>query len=111
MSCIFCQIIQREAPADIVYEDEQVIAFYDIRPQAPVHVLVVPKRHIPTFHDLPPEGELLAALVKAAQEVAQREKIEEGYLLVVNCGAQAGQTVYHLHIHVLGGRPMRWPPG
>jgi histidine triad (HIT) family protein len=97
----------------VVYENDHVLAFRDIRPRAPVHVLVIPKRHIPTLDDLPEEEATLASeLLQAVRKVARSEGIAEtGYRTVINCRGDSGQEVYHLHLHVLGGRPMSWPPG
>ena len=111
--CIFCRIVRRQAPGDIVYQDEEVTAFRDINPQAPVHILVVPNRHIPAVAALGREDTGLAGrLILTARELAEREGIARaGYRLVFNNGPQGGQSVDHLHLHLLGGRPMRWPPG
>ena len=111
--CLFCRIVRREIPADVIHETDELVAFRDINPQAPVHVLVIPKRHIPTLNDLTPaDGGLVGKLVLAAAELARREGIAEaGYRTVVNCNAGAGQSVFHVHLHLLGGRDMRWPPG
>ena len=111
--CLFCKMAAGEIQPDVVYEDEQVLAFRDINPQAPVHVLVIPREHIATLNDLEERhAELVGRLYLAAQEVARREGIaERGYRTLMNCNAEAGQTVFHLHLHVLGGRPMGWPPG
>jgi histidine triad (HIT) family protein len=113
MSCLFCKIIAGEIPASKVYEDDQVIAFNDINPQAPMHVLVVPKRHIPTLNDLAAEDDaLVGTMVRAAAKVAKERGFDgPGFRTVFNCNAQAGQTVFHIHLHVLGGRVMTWPPG
>lgn len=112
MSTIFSKIIARQLPADIVYEDEHCLAFRDINPQAPVHVLVIPKREIPRLVDAALEDQsLLGHLLLAANEVARQLGVDEAYRLVVNNGAHAGQSVFHLHLHILAGRPMRWPPG
>ncbi len=111
--CLFCKMAAGEIQPDVVYEDEQVLAFRDINPQAPVHVLVIPREHIATLNDLEERhAELVGRLYLAAREVARREGIaERGYRTLMNCNADAGQTVFHLHLHVLGGRPMGWPPG
>ena len=111
--CLFCGIIDGKVKGSIVYQDESVVAFKDIRPQAPVHVLIVPRKHIPSLSDLEPaDGVLVAAISAAARKLAGDLGIAStGYRVVVNCGADAGQTVWHLHYHLLGGRPMRWPPG
>ncbi|MDP6934573.1 MAG: histidine triad nucleotide-binding protein [Myxococcota bacterium] len=110
---LFERIIDGEIPADKVYEDEYVVAFRDINPQAPVHVLVVPRKPIVSVASATSaEGELLGKVLLAAAEVARREGLEEkGYRLVTNVGVDGGQSVFHLHVHVLGGRPMSWPPG
>ncbi len=111
--CLFCKMVAGEIKPDTVYEDDEVLAFRDINPQAPTHVLVVPKRHIATLNDLAPgDGELIGRLYLAAKEVAQQENIaERGYRTLINCNAEAGQSVFHVHLHLLGGRPMGWPPG
>jgi histidine triad (HIT) family protein len=110
---LFGKIAAGEIPADIVYEDEDVVAFRDIGPQAPTHILVIPRKPIPTINDLEAEdAELIGKMFLAAKQIAAQEGIAEaGYRTVINCNAQAGQTVYHLHLHLLGGRPMQWPPG
>jgi histidine triad (HIT) family protein len=106
-------MVSGEIQPDVVFEDDEVLAFRDINPQAPVHVLVVPKRHIATINDLEPgDVELMGKLYLAAREVARREGIaERGYRTLMNCNREAGQSVYHVHLHVLGGRAMGWPPG
>ncbi|MBI4552911.1 MAG: histidine triad nucleotide-binding protein [Candidatus Latescibacteria bacterium] len=111
--CIFCKIIDGEISASIVYSDDRVVAFNDVNPQAPVHVIIVPRQHIPTVADLGPETSgLMDSLTQTANRIAQERGIaSRGYRLVVNCNAEAGQSVYHLHLHLLGGRPMTWPPG
>lgn len=111
--CLFCKMVAGEIQPDVVYEDDQVLAFRDIGPQAPTHVLVIPKKHISTSNDIQPEdAQLIGALYLAAKKVAEAEGIaEEGYRTVMNCNAGAGQAVFHIHLHLLGGRPMRWPPG
>ncbi len=111
-SCIFCRIAAGELPATIVYRSDDVIALRDVQPQAPTHILVIPTRHISSIaetHDS--DNELLGRLIAVAREVAKAEKLNAGYRLVVNNGAQAGQSVFHLHVHLLGGRAMHWPPG
>ncbi len=110
---IFGKIAAGEIPADIVYEDDDVVAFRDVSPQAPTHVLVIPRIEIPTLNDLRPEhAELVGKLFLAASKIAEREGIaQDGYRAVINCNAAGGQTVFHLHLHLIGGRPMRWPPG
>lgn len=108
METIFSKIIRREIPSDIVYQDELVTAFRDIRPQAPTHILIVPNRLIPTVNDVTPEDELaLGRLFTVAKQIAQQEGIaESGYRLIVNCNHDGGQEVYHLHMHILGGRKL-----
>lgn len=109
---LFQKIIDREIPADIVYEDEHCLAFRDINPQAPVHVLLIPKPFIEKLSDSVQEQQaLLGHLMLTAAKVAASEGIEEAFRLVVNNGAKAGQSVFHLHLHILGGRPLNWPPG
>ena len=109
---IFSKIIRREIPADIVYEDDLALAFKDIYPQAPVHILVIPKKPIVKLADAEPEDQaLLGHLLLTAQRVAAGAGLNNGYRLVINNGADGGQTVYHLHLHILGGRQMQWPPG
>jgi histidine triad (HIT) family protein len=113
MSCLFCKIIAREIPASIVYEDDHLIAFNDINPQAPTHVLVVPKRHIDTLNALEPGDDgIVGEMVRRAAAIAGERGIsEKGYRTVFNTNREAGQTVFHIHLHVIGGRPMAWPPG
>jgi histidine triad (HIT) family protein len=111
MSCLFCRIIAGELPATIVYRSDDVIAFRDVNPQAPTHILVIPTRHIASIADTQDnDTELLGRLITVVKQVAQTEKLS-GYRLVVNTGSEAGQSVFHLHIHLLGGRAMHWPPG
>ncbi len=112
-SCLFCKMVSGAIKPDKVYEDDDVLAFKDIHPQAPVHVLVVPKLHIATLNDLKPEHAILVGkLYLAATRVARDLGVAEGgYRTVMNCNADAGQSVFHLHLHVLGGRVMDWPPG
>ncbi len=113
-STIFSKIINREIPADIVYETDDVLAFRDINPQAPVHILIIPKIEIPKVSDIDGKihAHLLGKLFDAANQLARDMKIDEdGFRIVFNCGSNAGQEVYHLHMHLLGGRQMKWPPG
>jgi histidine triad (HIT) family protein len=112
-NCLFCKIRDGEIPADVVYENENVLAFRDVNPQAPTHVLIVPKKHIATVNDLDEaDAQVIGEMYLAAKLLATREGIDEdGYRLVVNCNSQAGQTVFHIHLHLLGGRAMTWPPG
>lgn len=111
--CLFCKIAKKEIPAKIVLEDDDVVAFHDINPGAPTHVLVIPRRHISSLTDAAPEDEaLLGKLLLAAKRVADMEgRTGDGYRTVINSGPNAGQSVFHIHVHVLGGRPMAWPPG
>ena len=111
--CLFCKIVRREIPATLVYEDERVAAFNDINPQAPTHVLVVPKRHIETLNELGTEDDrLIGELVRRASAIAgERGLSAGGYRTVFNTNRDAGQTVLHIHVHLLGGRAMAWPPG
>lgn len=109
---LFQKIIERKIPAAIVYEDEQCLAFRDINPQAPVHVLIIPRKVIPTHDAIAPEDrELLGHLHLVAAKLAREQGIGDGYRLVINCKERAGQTVPHLHLHLLGGRDFHWPPG
>lgn len=112
-NCIFCEIVDGRRSGDIVYKDDAVVAFRDKNPQAPVHILIVPQKHIATINDLQPEDEkLVGQMFLAAKTIAAREKTDRnGYRLVINCNHEAGQSVYHVHLHLLGGRWMRWPPG
>ena len=110
--CLFCKIVSREIPGDIVFENEHALAFRDIAPAAPVHVLVVPKQHLPNAVAVAEsDADLSAELVRVAGQVAAAEGLDNGYRLVFNTGADAQQTVFHAHLHVLGGRAMGWPPG
>lgn len=111
--CLFCKMVRGEIKPDIVMETADLIAFRDINPRAPTHILVVPRKHIPTLNDLgASDVMLIGKLVLTAREIAQREKIaEQGYRLVMNCNHGGGQTVFHIHLHLLGGRTMTWPPG
>jgi histidine triad (HIT) family protein len=111
--CLFCRIVRREIPASIVFEDERLIAFRDINPQAPMHVLIVPKRHIASLNELAPADDaIVGEMVRRASALARENgHADRGYRTVFNCNADAGQTVFHIHLHVLGGRSMHWPPG
>jgi histidine triad (HIT) family protein len=113
MGCLFCSIVSRAIPAQILHENAEVLAFQDIRPVAPVHALVIPKRHIAGVHDATPaDAGLLGEVLLAARDVAEKLGLGDGgYRLVVNQGVSAGQSVFHLHCHVIGGRSMAWPPG
>ena len=109
--CLFCRIVRKEIPAKLVAEDEQCLAFRDINPQAPVHVLVIPREHVPSL-DHARDAEMLGRLSLMAAEIARKEGITaSGYRTVMNTNAAAGQTVFHVHLHLLGGRSMHWPPG
>jgi histidine triad (HIT) family protein len=110
---LFLKIIRREIPADIVLETDEVLAFRDVNPQAPTHVLIIPKTHIRTINDIESDhADLVGKLFLAAKEVARAEGLaEEGYRVVMNCNESAGQTVFHIHLHLLGGRALSWPPG
>lgn len=112
-SCVFCGISRGEIPSTLVHEEDDLVAFRDLNPQAPTHVLVIPRRHVASVNDLAGgDEELVGRLVLAAREVASKEGLSDGgYRLVLNTGADGGQTVHHLHLHVLGGRTMSWPPG
>lgn len=112
MSTLFGKIIRREIPADIVYEDELCLAFRDVNPQAPTHVLLIPKQEIPRLADAKPEDQaLLGHLMLAAGKVAKSLGVEDAFRVAINNGAEAGQSVFHLHLHLLAGRKFRWPPG
>ena len=110
--CLFCKIVTGEIPADLVYESETAVAFRDINPQAPTHVLIVPRKHISTINDIEEEDQaVVGSLYTAAKSIAASEGIaEDGYRTVINCNEGAGQSVFHIHLHVLGGKPMGWPP-
>jgi histidine triad (HIT) family protein len=111
--CLFCKIAAGDIPATLVYQDERLIAFKDINPQAPMHVLVVPRRHIPTLNDLVgSDDQLVGEMLRRAAAIAgEHGHADRGYRTVFNCNADAGQTVFHIHLHVLGGRSLKWPPG
>lgn len=112
MNCLFCQIIDGRIPSRAIYQDDQCYAFADIKPVAPVHILVVPRQHIPSTAQAGKEqNQLLGHLLWAAAEIARSKGLSEGYRTVINTGDHGGQTVDHLHVHLLGGRPMSWPPG
>ena len=112
-NCIFCKIAAREIPSEIIYEDREVIAFKDVNAQAPTHVLIIPKKHIEKVSDINEVNSgIIAGLAVAANKIARAQGISEsGYRLVLNCEKDAGQEVYHIHMHLLGGRKMSWPPG
>lgn len=112
MDCLFCKIVAGEIPAKLVHQEETLLAFADIHPQAPTHVLVLPRRHLGSLAEAGKQDrELLGRLLEAVAEIASRLGLSGGYRTVINTGADGGQTVEHLHLHLLGGRPMHWPPG
>jgi histidine triad (HIT) family protein len=109
--CIFCKIASKEIPSKIVFEDEELIAFHDISPQAPVHIIIIPRTHIETLEMINEKNyDVTGKLILAASKIAKALKLE-GYRIVLNCNEIAGQSVFHIHLHLLGGRPMHWPPG
>lgn len=112
MDCLFCKILEGEIPAERVYEDDQVIAFRDINPQAPFHCLIIPRKHIATLNDIADEDrEVVGHMIQTAARIAKQEGFDQdGYRTVFNCNTHGGQTVYHIHLHLLGGKPMGWPP-
>ena len=111
--CIFCRIVDGEIPADIVYQDDEIVAFSDVNPQAPTHILVIPRKHIGTLLEAEEEDTaLLGQLQRTAVEIGRRQGLDSsGFRLVTNCLEGAGQSVFHIHVHLLGGRPLSWPPG
>lgn len=111
--CIFCRIVERTLPSRVVHEDDQAIAFEDVNPQAPVHILIIPRRHVASLEELSvADASLLGHLMLTSARIAKQKGLaESGHRLVVNTGREGGQTVFHLHLHLLGGRPMNWPPG
>ncbi|MDD4956025.1 MAG: histidine triad nucleotide-binding protein [Candidatus Omnitrophica bacterium] len=110
--CIFCKISSGEIKVDMLYEDDSIVAFRDIDPQAPQHILVIPKEHIPTLDDVSPEDAgLLGHMLLKARDIASKLGMDKGYRIVVNCNSDGGQEVFHIHVHLLGGRQMKWPPG
>ncbi|MBI4850041.1 MAG: histidine triad nucleotide-binding protein [Nitrospirae bacterium] len=113
MNCLFCKIIEKNISAKTVYEDDRVLAFEDINPQAPVHVLVIPKKHISTALEITSEdNELIGYMFQVANKIAKdRNVAERGFRLLMNCNRESGQTVFHIHLHLLAGRVMHWPPG
>jgi len=112
-SCLFCKIINKEIPASMVFEDEKMIAFNDINPQAPIHILLIPREHFSSLNEIPEEKKnILSHLVLKARQIAQEKEIaEKGYRIVLNTARDSGQEVFHIHFHLLGGRRMQWPPG
>jgi histidine triad (HIT) family protein len=113
MPCLFCEIVAGRIPARVLYQDDEVIAFHDISPQAPSHTLIIPRKHITSLLELTPEDDLLmGSLVRKARDLAQQAGLaENGFRLVFNCGDDAGYSVYHIHLHLIGGRKLGWPPG
>ncbi|MGK0498749.1 MAG: histidine triad (HIT) family protein [Oceanicoccus sp.] len=113
MDCLFCAIAAKDIPAEIVFEDDQVVAFRDVNPQSPVHILIIPKQHISTINDMQVEHKLLVGhmLFSAKKIAAELGFAEDGFRLVMNCNEHGGQTVFHIHLHILGGRVLGWPPG
>lgn len=114
MDCLFCKIASGQIPAKIIYEDDQVLAFDDIYPQAPQHKIIIPRKHLATLNDLnsSEDNQLLGQMIRTAAHLAKELKIaDEGYRVVMNCNKASGQTVFHIHLHLLGGRLMSWPPG
>ena len=111
--CLFCKILKGDIPADVIFESDSAIAFRDINPQAPTHVLIIPRKHIATINDITPDDHtLIGSLYAAAKSIAAQEGFsDDGYRAVMNCNEAAGQTVFHIHLHLLGGRAMNWPPG
>ena len=111
--CLFCQIIEGEIPTNLVYQDDLTIAFDDINPQAPSHILIVPRKHIATLNNLSDSDTLITGhMIKVAQQLAKENHLEkDGYRIVMNCNQHGGQTVFHIHLHLLGGRQLQWPPG
>ncbi len=113
MDCIFCKIAQKQIKANIAFENDRVIAFHDLFPQAPTHILIIPKQHYTTLNDVPVEqGAILGELMTTAAQLAKELDVaESGYRVVMNCNADGGQSVYHIHLHLLAGRRLNWPPG
>ena len=113
MSCVFCKIVAGEIPSKRVHEDDELVAFEDIRPEAPVHILIIPKRHISTLNEVQlGDDKLVGSMLRRAAIIAKERGIEEsGFRTVMNCNGNAGQTVFHIHLHLLGGRRLGWPPG
>lgn len=111
MNCLFCRIVAQEAPANVVYQDDGFLAFRDIKPQAPVHILVIPRQHVASLNEAQ-DNLLLGKLLLRARDVARKQGLaDRGYRVVINTNEEGGQTVFHLHAHILGGRAMQWPPG
>jgi histidine triad (HIT) family protein len=113
MTCLFCRIIAGEIPGKFLYQDDRLVVLQDVNPQAPLHALVIPRKHVDSLNDLSAEDDgLIGEMIRRAAAVARERGVSErGYRTVFNCNSEAGQTVFHIHLHVLGGRPMAWPPG
>ena len=112
MGCVFCKIAKGEIPSKKAYEDDKVLAFYDLEPQAPVHILIIPKEHIESAQDITPQNsQIVAHIFEVAAKLAKENNLDSGFRIVNNTGKDGGQTVPHLHFHLLGGRSMKWPPG
>ena len=113
MDCLFCKIAEKKIPSRTVYEDNDIMAFEDINPQAPLHVLIIPRKHIATTLDISDsDHELMGKMIRAGNTIARKKGVaERGFRLVMNCNRDSGQTVFHIHMHLLGGRAMHWPPG
>lgn len=112
MDCLFCKIVKGEIPAQTLYEDESCLAFADLHPQAPIHLLIIPRRHIGSLAELEPgSAPMVGHLLAVAAELAAKQNLAKGFRIVINTGPEGGQTVGHLHLHLLGGRSMHWPPG
>ena len=111
--CLFCKIVEKKIPADIVYESEDIIAFKDIEPKAPIHCLIIPKKHISTINDIDgSNSNIIGLMYEAAAQLARTLNVDkDGYRIVMNCNSNGGQTVYHIHLHFLAGRQLSWPPG
>ncbi|NIM91351.1 MAG: HIT domain-containing protein [Candidatus Aminicenantes bacterium] len=110
--CLFCKIAKKEIPSETVYENDSLIAFRDIDPQAPTHILIIPKEHFASLEEIPEEKKgILADLLLAARQIAKDKELSRGYRIVLNTGKDSGQAVFHIHFHLLGGRQMTWPPG
>jgi len=111
--CLFCKIVNKEIPSKIVFENDSLVAFEDIDPQAPIHILIIPKEHFASLKEIPEEKKgILAELLLAARQIAEEKAIsDQGYRIVLNTGKESGQAVFHIHFHLLGGRQMTWPPG
>jgi len=112
-SCLFCRVIAGEAPASIIYQDDRLVAINDVNPQAPTHVLIIPRRHIATLNDLTPEDDgLVGEMFRRAAAIARQRGIaDRGYRTLFNCNREAGQSIFHIHLHLVGGRRLGWPPG